>query len=321
VGKKFSYEEKTGCMHRFYQSCIDASWEDTFRPCVGPDKKQRPSHSFARYFLGIRTDDPVLFGVWLLGGFVFYPLKNILKLCTEFVLAVAYKTIKFLGSTLFHWMDGKTINPNVSRFLKFVIVQPLYLLLTLALFIPYYLIRSATAPRASMWASYRFGETYCWGQGFWFAFGSILCSVAMMVALFLVAAPVVSGIFVPLGLGSALSAIAHIPSLANLALLITAALPPLFGSGSTFVGAAALVVLSTCGFGFHMGIRGLWNMMSGEKRMPPSEKIVPPPYGVIGGGIKTLTKTEAEAKSNSNPSKTARSPYFPLKHPWTKLLG
>lgn len=191
-----------------YKNLSEASryaWNTTFVP-FHKDYPER--FRFVHYFLGFppisHTQFIEIFFYFLFCGFIFTPLKNLVKMVTEFPLAWLKHTLKHLEKSLGE-RSFLTILPYIALKTLSTVLAPIY-----------FLVRTITSPVTSAREAAKYHPL--------FGFFSILCSIAGLIALTIVLAPAIAGLASSLGLTSLLTTIGATPGLSPLASVIVFAL-------------------------------------------------------------------------------------------------
>lgn len=150
------------------------AWKTTFIPYEG-DRVYPSNYNFVHYFLGYpqgKNRAVATLFYFLLGGFIFTPLKNILKLCTEFPLALMR-----YGSE--HYVNRLKILPILIAILPGILTYPVFYVSMLC----HLLVSTVTSPVRSAREAARIHASL--------GILSVLVSIAGYTALTILLAPVI----------------------------------------------------------------------------------------------------------------------------------
>ncbi|STX28558.1 Uncharacterised protein [Legionella beliardensis] len=220
-------------VHNSFSDFLKKAWQETFLPDMTDE--QRKQTNFAEYFLGWPAKNGLVSKIAyvVFFGWLFTPLKNMVKLSTELLMKVVSESINYLKHQVYA-IAPTSVSGQVVRSMALIILNGLHALAEGARL----LIRTVTSPIVSAQAG--------WNKHPLLGLLSVTCTLAALVGLSIVASPVMAIVSAKLGIAVGLNLIANVPILPQIAYPILWVLGKLgIAATPTLIGAATLSMLST----------------------------------------------------------------------------
>jgi hypothetical protein len=205
VSQSVALLNKAGAkVNNSYGDFIKKAWEETFLPDMSSE--QRKNTGFTEYFLGWPAKNGIgsKIAYVVLLGWLFTPVKNSIKLSTEFLLKATSESINYLKHKLYE-TSATSVAGQVVRSIGLLALNGLHAIAEGARL----LIRTITSPIVSAKAGWKIHPVLGVLSG--------VSSAIAYVGLGLVAAPAIIAVGVKLGIIAGLNAISSVPVLSNIA--------------------------------------------------------------------------------------------------------